>query len=557
MKGIFYISCITFFTLFALPALAQLQRMEVAPVEDPSRAIPVFRDYPDAAAIVITSSINNLVFDSNVGIIENLSSAQNGEYRLLVQPYRQSITVQAQGFLQLRFNITPSGAREVLFYEVKPAEKANSSLTASGKGIFLLMTNPEGAQILIDGLPDFQAQTPYRFSDYAAQEFNVTLTKPNYDTLTYTMQVEDGETVQEELNLIPSFGYIDINVVDSNGENVDHAEITFNRQGSLSDPPVIDGYTTIPKGRLEVNIKANGYYAETKLVPLEAGEKREVTIELSQKFSYVNFQILNTSGKELNDVSVDLSAAEVIEEENDMNGYVPLLSGTQSVTFISEGYQERNEILNVPEGETFTKEIILLNPSEYDLLPAKVTIASDVGSNIIIKDSFEEEERFTGTLNPGRYQITIDHPYNTFTKQIFVKPNQDQSFYLPVLPSRKKALAFSAAPGVGHIYTKRPRGWAYLGLTIAGAAFSYHSYRNYLDLENEAKLINQEYLGAITESRVLSLSDELHRVTSKRDQYFKKATISGIGSLGLYIVSLIDITITKPEYGFRLKVGLK
>ena len=97
---------------------AQLEELQVTKLE--VYTVAVFVDYPNEAAIIIRSSLTNLVFDSNVGIIENQSNSKAGEYRLIIQPFRQTISVQAEGFIQLRFNIIPSGARDVIYYEVQP-----------------------------------------------------------------------------------------------------------------------------------------------------------------------------------------------------------------------------------------------------------------------------------------------------------------------------------------------------------------------------------------------------------------------------------------------------
>jgi uncharacterized protein (TIGR02145 family) len=102
-------------------AHAQLLEMEVRPASARS-TIPVFRDYPDDAALIVTSSLNGLRFDSNVGVVADLSTPNEGEYRIMVRPWRQTITVTMAGYRQARFTIPASQARDVLYFTVEPVK---------------------------------------------------------------------------------------------------------------------------------------------------------------------------------------------------------------------------------------------------------------------------------------------------------------------------------------------------------------------------------------------------------------------------------------------------
>ncbi|MCG8374692.1 MAG: PEGA domain-containing protein, partial [Balneolales bacterium] len=133
-----------FFCLIQSSSFAQLQELELITIENPNRAIPVFRDYPDDAAIIVTSSLTNLQFDSNVGIVADLSSANDGEYRLVIPPFRQSITVNAPGYRQLRFTVPITGPRDVKVYEVRPLQQQEDLIP------IVLNISPLDAIVFID-----------------------------------------------------------------------------------------------------------------------------------------------------------------------------------------------------------------------------------------------------------------------------------------------------------------------------------------------------------------------------------------------------------------------
>src|SRR5690554_5841854 len=98
---------------------AQLSELEVTTAEKPD-GIPVFTDNPEEAAIIINSSLTNLNFGSNVGLVDDKSRPNEGYYVLLIRPWRQIITVNLQGYRQARFTIPATEKREVLYYNIEP-----------------------------------------------------------------------------------------------------------------------------------------------------------------------------------------------------------------------------------------------------------------------------------------------------------------------------------------------------------------------------------------------------------------------------------------------------
>ncbi len=159
--------------VFVLPfmvdtSLGQLRELEVTP-EDPPETIPVFRNHPDEAAVIIFSSLTDLQIESNMGIVEDLSRPADGRYVLMVGPFRQILTVRAPGFQETRVNVPNMNAREVSYFSIEPKERD----PVTGRGTLVLRSIPEGAQISVDGYPVFDQQTPYTFDDWSAQSYRM------------------------------------------------------------------------------------------------------------------------------------------------------------------------------------------------------------------------------------------------------------------------------------------------------------------------------------------------------------------------------------------------
>ena len=553
MREFFKSGCLVFLLLFPSVLFGQLKELELIKAENPDRALPVFIDYPDAAAIIVTSSLTNLKFDSNIEVIADRSVPEAGEYRILVNPFRQTITVSAKGYIQLRFTISLSEPREVVYYELQPKEPVNTSLTAAGQGDFVLNSNPPGATISIEGFPDFNGITPYTFRGYAAQQYDVELSMENYETFSYTMKVEPLKLLNDEVNLTPKFGFLDLNPTDQNGYPINHSVVIYNSQIELVDPDTITGFETVGKGEIIISISANGYKDTTISLNIEAGQKLVKEINLSPAHSLINFNLIDTKGNKLNNYEIIIPDGIEVSEIKHPDYSYAIKEGVYTIEFNSVGFTSKKIELEFNGGEANTKEIIMLTSEENALVPAFVRIYSDHGTRLKIGEDIEILEMIEKEFVPGTYSISLIHPYRSNSSEIFVKPQITQEFYLPILPSQKKTYALSVIPGMGHIYTKRYRGWAYFGLTVMGAAFGFHSYNTYQELDTEARLINQNYVSATTENDALRLSDQLNTTLSRRDGYYQRATISSIGAISLYALSLIDIQITQPKSGYRSK----
>lgn len=551
MRRIRILGILTYLLLIPTVLYGQLKELELTKIENPDRAIPVFVDLPNAAAIIVTSSITNLSFDSNVEVVADRSNPESGEYRILVNPFRQTITVNAPGFIQLRFNITVSESREVVYYEIQPKKPANSSLTAAGRGDFVLNTNPQGASISIEGLPDFNGTTPYTFQGYAAQQYDIELSLPNYETANYTMKIESQELLNDEIVLEPTFSFISVKSVDKYGAPITHFNVSYNSSTELINPPIKEGFTTVGKGDVEVNINANGYRDTTFNLELNAGEQLEETIVLNSNHSFVTFNVVNTYGQKISDSEIIVPEEAIVNEIQTKNFDYTLLEGEYYIQFYAEGFAERTIKFSSIAGLEINQEVILVTPEEFSLLPAPVRIFTDKGAKITIQNSYSENEVLEEVFVPGTYNVKITHPYLNKTDKIFVQPEVPQNFYIPVLPQKKTALARGLIPGGGHLYTKQKRGWVYLGLTLGLAGTGLHQYLEYQNAEDQFSLAVNAYQSATDDTQFNTLRQNIITAQRDRDQLFDQSMYLLSSSLITYVISYIDISIIKPRFGYR------
>lgn len=472
MKLISFILLFLFWGIFSKTLNAQLRELSYSKIEQTEQAIPVFRDYPDAAGIIIKSTITTLSFDSNVEVIANLSDPENGEYRIIVPPFRQTLIVSASGYVQLRIPIDISTPREVRFFEIKSNIEEIESLGAQGTGDLVLHSSPQGAKITIEGLPDFSGRTPYTFKNYAAQSYKLKLSLQDYLDSSFVMQIKPKAETDLTIKMIPNFGWVD-------------------------------------------------------------------------------FRILNSKGESLNDVKFDFSGAKKVQNSSG-NSRFAFLYGNNTIKLSKTGYKTKELELFVSRDTLYRSELIMLTNSEYKLLPAPVTIKSDKGAHIFVNEKDFGEGIVEQEFIPGTYRIRIEHPYVNLDNEIFIRPEQAQEFYFPVLPSRKQALQYGLIPGGGHIYTKRNRGWVYLGATLLATTISAYNYAKFIQSDNDLQDALYSYNYEVhEEAEFENLRQDIEYFEYRSNKYYGLAGDYLKYAMLSYTVSLTDLLIFRPKYGYR------
>lgn len=391
-------------------AFAQLQELEIETIENPAQTIPVFRDYPDDAAIIIYSSLTGLQFDSNVEIVADLSDPNSGEYRLVIPPFRQSITATMPGFRQLRFSVPVNSPRQVLFYEIRPLEQeANlisnffsiSPLTAAdganvfidGQGIDIktavkltpgphqLRIEKSGYKTIIEEIDVSEQNVIYNYEMELLQVEPVTIqTLPNQASIEVNNVLKSNNDYQDFLYpgdyyiRISKAGYKtvgetitvvenrtqdpNVNVFTFNLEkyagtlnlNVSpaNARVMLNRQPYNANAPI-----SVAPGQYLMEITANGYrpYSETINILEDAVENR--TINLEQIVGTLQFRIQPISAS----VTLYNFNNQVVRQWNGIQLIPNLPIGQYRISATAQDYQDYSEAILIQENQTYEANI--------------------------------------------------------------------------------------------------------------------------------------------------------------------------------------------------------
>lgn len=248
-----------------LPILlaAQLKEFEIREIPAPP-GIALTIEHPDCAQLIIHSTIVGLSFESNMaGIREQRHIAKEDKYLVFILPQRQIISVKASGFIEAQLGAAFTlGAKERKYFSI--ADKVINS--GSDKGSFVLSSVPSGAQIIIDGFPGFREKTPYRFDDYMAMTYAVTLKLHGYEDYRYSMQISSNRQGSATLELKSAFAEL---VVISSPP----AELYLNGTSKGSTPQNFQGANGgLAPGEYRILLKKDRYQTIEETLVLQAGD---------------------------------------------------------------------------------------------------------------------------------------------------------------------------------------------------------------------------------------------------------------------------------------------
>lgn len=576
---------------------AQLEELQVTKLEAPS-TVAVFVDYPNEAAIIIRSSLTNLVFDSNVGIIENKSNSNAGEYRLIIQPFRQTISVQAEGFIQLRFNIIPSGARDVIYYEVQPKVpeleaipiniivQKNGEVASDGIDIFIDDQLAEskgntysvapgnhlvriegglGYKIISDEINVDVGNTffPYNLEQLELVQFSLTTNPSNASIFINnetprTTPFGDFRFPGEYFVQILLDGYERLEqtiIVKENEEN----SFNFDLEPSSTrlildiDPPdaniqlnriEYNGQSDIPltPGLYRLEITKKGYDTYTEQFQIAKDQEIRRTVSMNQLKGMLEFSVFpleaNVSLKNLN--------GELIKNWNGLlRNNFPIGNYTLEATLVN--HDTVSVDLEIGTDSVSNVQIELLQTQglgSIEIIGLEGTNASLLGGK-----SFNYIN-FPGIINIPSIQ------YGTYTlrakKQGFMVINEEIEFrdtymsidlfdyYQP--KSKKSAISRSLLiPGGGQLYLDRKRGFLYLFGEAMFLGLSVYYHQEYKNREQDYGIALQTYRNATTDFE--PLYQEVLRNLDKQNLASDTRNLMIIGFLGLKGLEFIDLLI--------------
>jgi len=578
------ITIIVFLLMPLSSVFGQLRELEITPAQA-SGSIPVFTNHPEMAAVIINSSISGLQFDSNVGIVEELSRPNDGYYVLIVRPWRQIITVTAPGFRQSRFTVSASQAREVLYYGAEPQQATgnlipvNIVVTPSNANIYvndqvmeagrtnqltagshalrierngfrtieqviqvssqntlftyqmqevqvtqvIIRSEPNAATLFVDDIN--VGATTYANFVYPGV-YNIRMMMPNYRTLETQITVEEDGQNQFHFTLERFASELQLSVVPAN------ARVFINRQDYSGQSRII-----LAPGRYRLDIEADGFERFSEQIELLQNQPLVQTVNLNPLTGNLQFSVRPVDASAV----LTNSRGEVVEQWQSLRIIRNLPVGTYSIAVQYPGHQAIRENITITEGQTvqFDRTLLNLNPGAAAPVQNPPISSTQPSQNQPANRPANNPPPPTNQTPTSPPATTTQTPTNTGAAQ---RPTSTTvASQMRAGPTRGGAVTRSLfIPGAGQIYARKGRGYLYFAAFAGSGTYAYLANQGMADAEKSKKEALQLYNRASSISTALMNRQEVEKHARKeRDAY--GAMMLGLQvAAGVYGLQLLD-----------------
>jgi uncharacterized protein (TIGR02145 family) len=307
-----------------------LRRMTVE--QQTTDRILVFASHPDRAAVVITSSIPGLQIDTNLGIVADQSEPGTGEYRIILEPSRQIIYIDAPGFIRAVFQTGNLNPRDVIHLTVEPEAPEETLVSV------VINVQPADAILFIDDqiypanetirLPE--GPVSVRIEREGSRSISETITVSNQNIL-FNYSLEEIEIVLIQVRSANIGATVTINGM-SQGE--------IDRSGSFGFFLYPDSYT--------LQLNQSGFISQTRQIEVTESSSNTYSMDLLRNIGELALQITPPDAKVLVN-RVDYSGQRLIE----------LAPGRYRLEVEKDYHEHYSETIEIPLNQRISRVISL------------------------------------------------------------------------------------------------------------------------------------------------------------------------------------------------------
>lgn len=379
-----------------------LREIRIEKIPKPDQ-VDVFVNHQEYAALVVRSSIPNLIIDSNLGIVADLTESGSGIYRVILRPGNQIITYKAQGYISAIERITDLRApRDIVYYLVEQVETVE-------KIPITFRVEPKDANVIIDNED---------FGEIGTGEMAVRLAIGDH---TVKLQREGYRDIEELIIVDPRKSFYEYNL-----NRIDPLLITINSQPAGAKV-ILDGIEigeTDTRGTLQlfrfpgeydITILSNGYSALTNKVSVQDNRENTFSFDLSRNSANLV-------------VSTVPSNAQILLNKKQIESGVnqELAPGLYRVEIILDGYVSITEDIQIELGEMLNRDYTLtphVGRVQYTVSPSfSLSTLKDSSGNVI---KSWVGSRLLSDIAVGSYELLISaEGYDTKEKTIQIRKDE-------------------------------------------------------------------------------------------------------------------------------------
>ncbi|MDI6400732.1 PEGA domain-containing protein [Balneolaceae bacterium ANBcel3] len=450
---------------------------------------------------------------------------------------------------------------EVINSVKEPGMDVSDSIRPSQDyGTLILHSEPDGAQITVEGHPDLSQRTPYTY-ELLPGSYRIRLELDRYETEEIVLEIPPAGVKSRTVELTPTYGFL---IVFGRGtlRIRPHGKEEFDRLEYQPGQSV-----ELPVGRYQLEFDRDYYETVRDPIVIEPGSQRRWDPPERPLYGRLRIEA-NTR------VSLDLDRGHAPQAPPGAD-YVYMESGHHEVSISATGYVTEDIVVDIPAGGIVDTSITLMTIAEAEDMQRRselprgvIMAAADItGAEIWINGEMAGRGSANATVLTGTHLVEFRHDTGNRTESVYVAPAEMEHVFIELRPSRANAVALSALlPGGGHLYTDRSRGYVYGAAFLSAVAGSYLTWQHYQDKDsdyssalNDYERAQRDYRQASSLETASRYRDEMDRLFhdripglhDDRSQAFDRFRFLALGAVAIYAVNMLDILLSRPEHGYR------
>jgi len=383
------------------PAHAQLLELNVKQIEQPPAGPVVFLNHPGQVVVIVRSSLTTLNFSSSMEILEQRNDPDSGEYRIVIRPENQILTVNAPGFISQGIPLRGLQSNDRFYYLVEPvAENTDGTLPV------VFRVQPPDASLFINGEPASIIGT----LQLSPGSHEVRIEREGYASIEETIVVSTDQILFEyrldEIDIVPVRITSNVPGARVSIDGMDRGEI--DSRGGL-------GLFLFP-GSYSLSLTASGHIPVNRTIEIEETGSNSFGMELQPNIGTLR-------------LSLDPADAHVEINRQVYTGQseIELAPGRYRLEVSKDGYAPYSESVDVALNETLTREIVLqayTGSLQFSVVPSDARVQLR-NSNGEVAESWEGLNLLR-SLNVGDYQLEI-RAEGFRTQSLDVEIQQDET----------------------------------------------------------------------------------------------------------------------------------
>lgn len=323
-------------------------------------------------------------------------------------------TTLPEGYHYVRFYKSGYQTFETQFYlNAGGYHEINANLTpiAPQYGKLTINSQPSNSTVYLDG--QMKGNSPITLNNITPGNHKIEIKQTGYETFTQQIQINSGEHkfLNANLTKINPLGTVNINTYPKTANVTIDGNYFPNNNGQVQ--------VQLNSGTHTLSVSSSGYQSQTMQFILNAGEFKQITVQLEQSFAEVNIYSNPSSA----DVYID----------GTYTGYssgrtFKLLPGSHSITIKKTGYQDWSTTTILNPGKN--QDIVA------NMVPLKGTVKVQPDTNCLLFIDGNRVQELSGgsiynfELSPGIHEFVFLKPgYYTYTERVNISSGSNYNIY--------------------------------------------------------------------------------------------------------------------------------